>query len=381
MRKPKVSVLIPAYNHEKFLRETIESVLNQTFPDFELLISDDCSTDHTAQVIKSFSDERITGIFFEENRGTVRALNHLLRISQGEYIAVLGSDDVWESDKLEKQVEKLEGDPSVAACFSWATIIDQNSDVIDSETVFPIHIFNQKQDDKAFIMREFFLSGNHFCHSSALIRRDVHQRIGEYNLAYRQLHDFDLWIRLLIDYNIHIIEKPLVKYRYVQNSGNMSQSTEWNNFRMYNEGEEIIYFLFKNIKDEDFIKAFSQAFICKHATTNAHLACEKFFILRDKNLWGIHNSSLAIRFLLEHLNETMLLCFEREYGISLNELYDYTKSFKAAYHANLFVELTDMKNEQIKLQKQIEEIYASTSWKLTKPLRAITGRLIKDKRD
>ena len=88
MNKPKISVLLPAYNHEKYLKETIESVLNQTFQNFELLISDDCSTDSSAQIIKGFMDEKIKKVFFEENRGTVRALNHLLSIAMGEYIAV-----------------------------------------------------------------------------------------------------------------------------------------------------------------------------------------------------------------------------------------------------------------------------------------------------
>lgn len=375
MNKPKVSVLIPAYNHAKYLRDTIESVLNQTFQNFELLISDDCSKDDTVQIIKSFSDERITGIFFKENKGTVRSLNHLLSLAKGEYIAVLGSDDVWELNKLEKQLEVLENDKSLSACFSWATIIDQNSNVIDNESDFPIHIFNMKNCDKAFVMRDFFLSGNHFCHSSALIRTSVHEQIGEYNVAYRQLHDFDLWMRLLIDYDIHMIDSPLVKYRYIQNSGNVSQSTAGNNFRMHNEGEEIIYFLFNNIKDKDFIKAFSKDFMCKYATTKTQLACEKFLILKKMKFWGTNNTSLAMRFLYEHLNEEMLLCFEREYGILLKELYDYTESFKATYHADVFSELILMRNEKKMLQEQIKEIYSSNSWKITKPLRAITNRL------
>ena len=150
---------------------------------------------------------------------------------------------------------------------------------------------------------------------------------------------------------------------------------------MYNEGEEIIYFLFKNINDEDFIKAFSEKFVCKYATTNIQLICEKFFILKNMKLWGTNNTSLAIRFLLEHLNESTLLCFESEYGMSLNELYDYTKTSKVTYHVDASAELVDVRNEYAKLQEQIKEIYASNSWKLTRPLRAITGRLKKDKRD
>ena len=78
MSEPKISVLLPAYNHEKYLKETIESVLNQTFPNFELLISDDCSTDDSARIIKEYKDERIEKVFLKENRGTVRVLLPLL---------------------------------------------------------------------------------------------------------------------------------------------------------------------------------------------------------------------------------------------------------------------------------------------------------------
>ena len=98
-------------------------------------------------------------------------------------------------------------------------------------------------------------------------------------------------------------------------------------------------------------------------------------------LWGTNNTSLAMRFLFEHLNEEMLSCFESEYGMSLKELYGYTETFKATYHADVFPELEHLRNERDILRGQIEEIYASNSWKLTKPLRAITGRLKKDKRD
>lgn len=375
MNKPKVSVLIPAYNHEKFLKDTIESVINQTFSDFELLISDDCSTDHSAQIIKSFSDKRITGIFFEENKGTVRSLNHLLRLAKGEYIAVLGSDDIWELDKLEKQIQVLEQDKSLAACFTWANIIDQNANLLDEQTEFLTHIFECKNCDKASMLREIFSSGNHFCHSSVLIRSNIHRQIGEYNIAYRQLHDLDLWVRFLLHHNIHIIEEPLVRYRYVVNSGNVSQNNEKNTHRLFNEADKIIAYLFEHISDEDFLKGFSECLVGTDIHTREQILCEKFLILREKKLWGSNNTSLAIDFLLKHMDETLVQCFEKEYGLKLESLYSETGEYKATYCAETYFELNKLRDEFFQAKAQLDVMLSSKSWKITKPLRKITSLL------
>jgi len=381
MNKPKVSVLIPAYNHEMYLKDTIESVLNQTFPDFELLISDDCSTDNTAQVIKSFSDKRITGIFFEENKGTVRSLNHLLSLAKGEYIAVLGSDDIWELDKLEKQLQVLEQDKSIAACFTWVTLVDQASNVIHDETEFPTHIFEFKNRDKTSIIREIIDTGNHFCHSSVLIRSDIHRRVGEYNVAYRQLHDLDLWVRILLQYDIHIIEEPLVRYRYVPNSGNVSQNNEKNTNRLFNEAESIVTYLFENICDEDFLKCFSEEIVGQDVCTKVQIMCEKFLLLKQKKLWGSNNTSLAIDFLMRYLDDTLIQCFEKQYGLSLEELYSVTGEYKATYCAEEHLELKKLKGEWIQLKTQLDTILSSKSWKITKPLRILTRILKENKKD
>ena len=434
MNKPKISVLIPAYNHEKYIKDCIASVLNQTFGDFELLITDDCSSDKTVQIIQSFSDERITGIFFDKNQGTVRCLNHLLSIAKGEYIAVLGSDDVWELNKLEKQLEILESDNNLAACFSWATIIDQDFRVVDNEQVFPIHIFNIENFDRPQLLREFYISGNHFCHSSVLIRKDIHDKIGEYNPAYRQLHDFDLWVRLLLEHEVTVIKEPLVKYRCIQNSGNLSEASVENDLRMYNEAENIISFLFEHINSKDFLNAFSKDFVGCNVSTKAQINCEKFLMLKERKLWIANNTSLAMDFLFRQLDEEMLSCLEHDYGISLKQLYDYTAMFRSTYNAEMYPQLLEenarVKEESIRIREEHEiirreiekiiedrerikgdndrvkeenervrednerirneneslkierdEIFNSTSWRITKPIRKIMTILRRVKGD
>ena len=110
---PKVSVIVPAYNHERFVREAVESVLAQTYGDLEICITDDCSTDGTADVVASIRDERIRFKRLGKNSGVSAAMNDAIRRSTGEYVAVLNSDDCYLPDKTAIQVDYLEKNPQV----------------------------------------------------------------------------------------------------------------------------------------------------------------------------------------------------------------------------------------------------------------------------
>ena len=126
MVNPKVSIGIPSYNHEKYISETIESILNQTFQDFEIIITDDGSSDNSLDVIKSISDPRIKLFVFDENQGACKAVNNCIKNSRGEYFAYVSSDDVWDKDKLEKQVKFLDENPHFPAVFTKVNIIDED---------------------------------------------------------------------------------------------------------------------------------------------------------------------------------------------------------------------------------------------------------------
>ncbi|MBE7092663.1 MAG: glycosyltransferase family 2 protein [Clostridiales bacterium] len=363
--QPRVSVLIPAYNHGNYVGLTIESVLNQTFSNFELLIGDDCSCDNTKEVIKSYDDARIKAVFFEENQGTVISLNHLLGMAQGEYIAVLGSDDIWEKDKLEKQLQILENDASLAACFTYAQIIDKNSEKISASDVFPLSIFQYDNFPREKMLCDFFVSGNHLCHSSALIRTTVHNQIGQYLPQLRQLHDFDLWIKILLKHPIYIIKENLVKYRFVENTNNVSQASDTNNIRLYNEAKFVIENMFEHISDEDFIKGFGDFFINSGASSPEQIKCEKFFILWNKGLWNSSVKTLGLDFLMKNLsNKTFRECMKKEYGYSLNDLYAFTGNFAANCDSDMHKDFPIYKKENISLKNELESIYASKAWKL-----------------
>ena len=112
-----ISVIIPAYNHAKYLSEAIQSVLNQTYQNFEILIVDDGSTDNTRQVVQNYTDQRIKYIY-QENRGLAASRNAGLRVTQGEYVAFLDADDIFLPHKLEVQLDWFEAHPSCGMVFS-----------------------------------------------------------------------------------------------------------------------------------------------------------------------------------------------------------------------------------------------------------------------
>ena len=122
---PLVSVIIPSYNHEKFVRECIQSVLDQTFQDFEIIITDDASTDHTVEIIEQFEDSRIKLFKHSTNQGVSVAVNNCIRHASGRYFAWLSTDDVWYREKLEIQVRYLNEHPNVGVVFGKVDWIDE----------------------------------------------------------------------------------------------------------------------------------------------------------------------------------------------------------------------------------------------------------------
>ncbi len=198
---PKVTVLMPVYNGEKYLKETIESILNQTFIDFEFLIIDDGSIDATEEIIKSFLDPRINYVKNNENLKIISTLNKGLSLSKGRYIARMDADDICVSNRLEKQVKFLENNPSIGLI---------GSDYISFGTINKsIHYPSQYEDLKFSAL--FY---NPFCHPSIMMRKDIITKYNlSYNSAFLHLEDYKLWTEFLIICNCQNITEELISYR------------------------------------------------------------------------------------------------------------------------------------------------------------------------
>ncbi len=193
------------YNGEAYLRECIESVLDQTYKDFEFLIIDDASTDITRAIIKSYKDSRIRLIENSRNLSQVVSLNIGLEDAKGNFIARIDADDVMFPNRLERQLNFLNSKADVALVGSWADAIDEKGDII-TRSKLPM----RNEEIIVGILIGEFIS----VHSSVMFRKDVIIGVGKYNESFSFTEDFKLIIDLLIKgYKISNIPERLIKYR------------------------------------------------------------------------------------------------------------------------------------------------------------------------
>lgn len=277
-KEPLISVIILSYNHDKFLRKAIESVISQTYKNLEIIISDDCSTDNSVNVINEYSDDRIIKVFNQKNLGAVINNNNALRMTNGEYIALLNSDDYWDPRKIELQVKFLEENIQYGAVFSRAFIVNENNNIIKKSKYFDVSIFDQDNRNRHEWIRRFFYEQNCLCHPSALIRREVYFKTELYDPMLKQLPDFKLWIDIIKFTNIYILQKKLVYYRVLSKAKNASANYGDNIIRHNNEVVLIMRSFFENMSKQDFIESFGQDFIIEGSKSNIDLQIEQAFL-------------------------------------------------------------------------------------------------------
>lgn len=201
---PSVSVVMPAYNAEKYLREAIDSILAQTYKDFEFIIINDGSTDRTKEIILSYSDPRIVYLENEENSGICVTLNKGLDAARGRYIARMDSDDIALPDRFAIQVDYMDQHPDIGVCGSDIEVF--------GEGIEP-HIFTQLHTPGECAAGLLF--NPCFAHPSVFIRKEI---IDKYDLRYkdefRGLEDFELWWQISKYSKLNNIAKALLKYRH-----------------------------------------------------------------------------------------------------------------------------------------------------------------------
>jgi glycosyltransferase involved in cell wall biosynthesis len=205
---PLVTVFMAAYNASKFIEKSIKSILCQTFKDYELIIVDDGSTDNTLDIIRSFTDERITIIENKINRGLIYTRNLALEHAKGTYLAIQDSDDISFPDRLEKQVITLDQNENLALIGSKALKIDKDNNVLNTK----LDVISGSDLLKTQLFFE-----NTFVHSSIMIRTSVFNEINGYQ-TYPSAEDYDLFIRISEKYAIDNLNDYLVYYRVHNNN-------------------------------------------------------------------------------------------------------------------------------------------------------------------
>jgi glycosyltransferase involved in cell wall biosynthesis len=199
---PSVSIIIPVYNGTNYLREAVESVLAQTYADYEVLVVDDGSTDGTWDLIQSYGD-RVRG-FRKPNGGVASALNLGIREMRGRWFAWLSHDDLWLPDKLEKQVSFLEANPQFKGCYTDFIVMDEHGKTL--------HVIDTPWYPRHQAVRELF-RGAYINGSSILVERSCFDEAGTFSQRWRYNQDTHMWLRLLRRYEIGRVAEKLVKQR------------------------------------------------------------------------------------------------------------------------------------------------------------------------
>ena len=205
---PLVSVVLPVFNGERYLRQTIDSILNQTYGHFELLVIDDGSEDGTPNVIRAYGDQ--VRFLRQPHGGASKARNHGLRLSQGKYIAMQDADDLWNKDKLALQVEFLEKHPDFG-------LVHCNCEGIDEEGRVFVHWINSNRTEALY---RLFMHGHAVGVFSAVFKRDLLDRSGMFDEEFAKagLEDIDFWNRLSELTSFHCLSKTLVQHRIHRHS-------------------------------------------------------------------------------------------------------------------------------------------------------------------
>ena len=213
-----VSVIIPTFNGSKFLGTAIESVLNQTYQDFELIVVDDGSTDDTRKVVSQFGEKVF--YFYQPNQGSPQARNAGLRLTRGIYLALLDSDDVFLPDRLERGVEFLNRTPDVALVHGETQVVDSYGKPVPEATEYNRGLYAKERREGSSYFR--ILDGNAMFPSTILFRRECLDRVGFFDPAFPPREDYDWYLRFALDYKVQLLESPPVcQYRlHNQNQSN-----------------------------------------------------------------------------------------------------------------------------------------------------------------
>jgi len=211
-----VSVIVPTYNAEKTIADTISSILCQSFSNLELIIIDDGSTDNTAEIVHKFNDNRINYVY-QTNQERAETRNHGIALAQGELIAFVDSDDIWLFNKLEKQLDVIKNNPDIGLIYC---------DLIhfDDETGRELFRFSNKVNLRRgnncikAILRDNFIQS-----PTPIVRKDIFDKLGLFDSSLIPVEDWDMWIRIASMYEIEVVNEPLACYRVHQ------KHTSWKN--------------------------------------------------------------------------------------------------------------------------------------------------------
>jgi len=198
---PSISVVMSVYNGENFIRESVGTILNQSFEDYEFIIIDDGSTDSSLKLLQEYANlHPCIRLVKRKNSGLTKSLIYGCNIANGKYIARQDVDDYSDLDRLKLQFDRLENDENLVLIGSWYEVLDESN----------MSVIKKPIDDDKIIKRNMFYN-NPFCHSSVMFRKDSYHNTFGYDMTYKTTQDLDLWFKLAIIGKVGMVEQILVK--------------------------------------------------------------------------------------------------------------------------------------------------------------------------
>ncbi len=236
-----ISVILPTYNRANYIRQAAQSVLGQTYAALELIIIDDGSTDETEKVLEDIRRDSRVRYISQNNSGAANARNHGLKLANGEYVAFIDSDDIWQKEKLEEQIYVMKALPQIGLVCSDFAARKNNVEIEISHIRNYFDVFNTynlklgdifsdrlKIDERVSVLEgvgevfwgyiyETMIFGNIILTSTCLCRASIFKEVGVFNTSYPTLEDYDLFLRITEKYPIAFIDKNLIIYQYSDN--------------------------------------------------------------------------------------------------------------------------------------------------------------------
>lgn len=246
----KISVIAAAYNQEKLIERYMKSVLSQTFSDFEVIVTDDCSPDNTVKAAKSFNDSRIKVIEKPYNQGVNHSLNLGFENASGDYIIFLSADDMFENDYFETVNKIFDENPAAGVIYPSLKLIDENDKPHENQPYWAV----QKQQDRFVLLNRLFMNWNVLASPGMAVRREYFKKIVPLNLSLVNHQDYSMHIRLLLNgAEPYMLETPKILYRVSENGSNLSAK---NNYTFMRERFEMIKLMdeFLSVKDLELLK-------------------------------------------------------------------------------------------------------------------------------
>ncbi len=196
------------YNGERYLRKSVDSILNQTFKDFEFIIINDGSTDKTLKILNDYNDPRIKIINNKENIGLTRSLNKGLKVAKGEYIARQDGDDTSMAERIKKQIKLLERNLNIGLVGTYSCVINEKGKILYKNR------FPESNEE----ILEKLMRGNVFAHGSVIFRKALVRKVGAYRTEFKSCQDYDLWLRFVEVTEAANIPEFLYSWRLIPDS-------------------------------------------------------------------------------------------------------------------------------------------------------------------